>query len=169
MSTVSLVIHPSYTWPVQPDLKPVRHSAIMAGLQPAQVYAVVVDFSVYPRLFPEIKQTKVLGNNGQSVQVEFRGNMVLPFRYVLNLVCDAQAGSVTWTYVEGEMVKNSTGSWRFSPEGAGTRVDYQTSLQIEAPLPGFLLRKITDGLVTLSLPAMFASVEREARNRSGGG
>jgi hypothetical protein len=44
-------------------------------------------------------------------------------------------------------------------------VEYQVSLDIEAPVPGFLLRKITDGLLTLSLPAMFASVEREARAR----
>lgn len=139
----------------------------MAGLSPAQVYAVVVDFPAYPRLFPELKQTKVLGQDGQRVKVEFRGNMVLPFRYVLDLDCDAQAGSVTWTYVEGELVKNSVGGWRFANEGEGTRVDYETSLQIEAPLPGFILRKITDGLVTLSLPAMFASVEREARRRIG--
>lgn len=120
----------------------------MAGLSPAQVYAVVVDFAAYPRLFPELKQTQILGQSGQRVKVEFRGNMVLPFRYVLDLDCDAQAGSVTWTYVEGEMVKNSVGGWRFSAEGDGTRVDYETSLQIEAPLPGFILRKITDGLVT---------------------
>jgi ribosome-associated toxin RatA of RatAB toxin-antitoxin module len=150
---------------VQPDLKPVRHSALISGILPAQIYAVVVDFPAYPRLFPEIKQTRVLGSNGAKVQVEFRGNMVLPFRYVLDLDCDVQAGRVSWTYVEGEMVKNSTGSWRFSAEGEGPRVDYETCLQIEAPLPGFLLRKITDGLVTLSLPAMFASVEREARRR----
>ncbi len=141
----------------------------MAGLSPAQIYAVVVDFAAYPRLFPELKQTKVLSSTGQKVQVEFRGTMVLPFRYVLDLHCDAQAGSVTWTYVEGEMVKNSIGSWRFTAEGDGTRIDYETSLHIEAPLPGFILRKITDGLLTLSLPAMFASVEREARKRSSAG
>jgi ribosome-associated toxin RatA of RatAB toxin-antitoxin module len=139
----------------------------MAGLSPAQVYAVVVDFPAYPRLFPEIKQSKVLGDHGHKVRVEFRGNVVVAFRYVLELDCDAQAGSVTWTYVEGEVVKNSAGGWRFSAEGDGTRVDYQATLQIEAPLPGFILRKVVDGLVTLSLPAMFASVEREARKRIG--
>jgi ribosome-associated toxin RatA of RatAB toxin-antitoxin module len=138
----------------------------MAGLAPAQIYAVVVDFASYPQLFPEIKQTKILGSQGQQVKVEFRGTMVLPFRYVLDLTCDAQAGRVSWTYLEGEMVKNSVGSWQFTAEGNGTRVDYETSLQIEAPVPGFILRKITDGLVTLSLPAMLASVEREARKRS---
>jgi ribosome-associated toxin RatA of RatAB toxin-antitoxin module len=139
----------------------------MAGLTPAQIYAVVVDFPAYPQLFPEIKQTKVLANNGQKARVEFRGYMVLPFRYVLDLDCDAQAGRVSWTYVEGEMVKNSVGSWHFVVECDGTRVDYETSLLIEAPVPGFILRKITDGLVSLSLPAMFASVERETRKRTG--
>jgi ribosome-associated toxin RatA of RatAB toxin-antitoxin module len=147
--------------------KPVRHSALMAGVSPAEVFAVVVDFPAYPRLFPEIKQVRVLSNEAGRVRAEFRGNLVLPFRYVLDLDCDAQTGTVKWIYVEGEMVKDSTGGWRFAAESAGTRVEYQVSLRIEAPVPGFLLRKITDGLLTLSLPAMFASLEREVGRRRG--
>jgi ribosome-associated toxin RatA of RatAB toxin-antitoxin module len=152
---------------MDPNPKPVRHSALMAGVSPAEVFAVVVDFPAYPRLFPEIKQARVLGSEAGKVRAEFRGNLVLPFRYVLDLDCDAQAKTVTWTYVEGEMVKDSTGGWRFVAEAGGTRVDYQVSLRIEAPVPGFLLRKITDGLLTLSLPAMFASIEREVGRRRG--
>ena len=150
---------------MDPLVKPVRHSALLADASPAEIYAVVVDFAAYPRLFPEIKAARVLQSEGKRVRVEFRGNLVLPFRYVLDLTCDAQAGTVTWTYVEGEMVKNSTGGWRFSAEATGTRVEYEVALKIEAPVPGFLLRKITDGLVTLSLPAMFASIERETKRR----
>jgi coenzyme Q-binding protein COQ10 len=143
----------------------VRHSALMAGLSPAEVFAVVVDFPAYPRLFPEIKQVRVLSSEAGKVRAEFRGNLVLPFRYLLDLDCDAQARTVTWTYVEGEMVKDSTGGWRFTAEAGGTRVEYEVALRIEAPVPGFLLRKITDGLLTLSLPAMFASIEREVERR----
>jgi len=150
---------------MDPNLKPVRHSALVAGVTPAEVLAVVVDFPAYPRLFPEIKQACVLRSEEGRVRVEFRGNLLLPFRYVLDLDCDAQAGTVSWTYVEGEVVKNSTGGWRFSAEAGGTRVDYEVALCIDAPLPGFLLRKITDGLVTLSLPAMFTSIEREVGRR----
>jgi ribosome-associated toxin RatA of RatAB toxin-antitoxin module len=150
---------------MDPNLKPVRHSALMAGVTPAEVLAVVVDFPAYPRLFPEIKQACVLRSEEGRVRVEFRGNLLLPFRYVLDLDCDAQAGTVSWTYVEGEVVRNSTGGWRFSAEAGGTRVDYEVALCIDAPLPGFLLRKITDGLVTLSLPAMFTSIEREVGRR----
>jgi ribosome-associated toxin RatA of RatAB toxin-antitoxin module len=146
-------------------LKPVRHSAFMAGASPAEVFAVVVDFPAYPRLFPEIKQARVLQTEAGRVRAEFRGNLLLPYRYVLDLDCDAQAGTVKWTYVEGELVKDSTGGWRFAAEAGGTRVEYQATLRIEAPVPGFLLRKITDILVTLSLPAMFASIEREVGRR----
>ena len=150
---------------MDPNLKPVRHNVFMTGASPAEVYAVVVDFPAYPRLFPEIKETRVLRAENGRVRAEFRGNLVLSFRYVLDLDCDEQAGTVTWTYVEGEVVKNSTGGWRLSPEAGGTRVEYEVAMRIDAPLPGRLLRKITDGLVTLSLPTMFSSIEREVGRR----
>ena len=149
-------------------LVPVKKSAVLPGLAPAAVYAVVVDFAAYPRLFPEIKEVRVLSTCGQRVRAEFRGNIVLPFRYVLDLDCDADSLTVDWRYVEGEVVKRSEGGWRFVAEGGGTRVDYSVAMEVSAPLPGFLLRKITEGLVALSLPAMFASVEREAKSRASG-
>jgi ribosome-associated toxin RatA of RatAB toxin-antitoxin module len=139
----------------------------MPGVSPAAAYAVVVDFAAYPRLFPEIKAAAVLSTDGKRVRAEFRGNIVLPFRYVLDLDCDENALTVDWRYVEGEVVKNSEGGWRFAAEGGGTRVEYRVAMEISAPVPGFLLRKITDGLVALSIPAMFASLEREAKARAG--
>ena len=59
------------------------------------------------------------------------------------------------------------GSWRFTPEGGGTRVDYRVAMDVRAPVPGFILRKITDGLVSASLPRMFTSIEPEVRRRQG--
>ncbi len=145
--------------------EPVTRSAVMPAVAPAAAYAVVVDFPAYPRLFPEIKEVRVLRAEGKRVRAEFRGNIVLPFRYVLDLDCDPDALTVDWHYVEGEVVKGSEGGWRFFPEGDGARVEYRVAMDIAAPLPAFLLRKITDGLISLSLPAMFASIEREAKSR----
>jgi hypothetical protein len=76
---------------------------------------------------------------------------------------------VDWTYVEGEVVAGSAGGWRLAPERDGTAVDYTAALEIRAPVPGFILRKITDGLVSASLPNMFASIEREVRRRQAAG
>lgn len=145
---------------------------MIARATPDQLYAIVTDFAAYPRLFPEIRATRVLSGaeapgTGGTARVEFRAQVVLPVRYVLDLVCDPAARAVDWTFVEGEIVSDSIGSWRFAPEGDGTAMAYRVSLDVKAPVPGFVLRKVTDGLVAASIPAMFAAIEREARRRQG--
>jgi ribosome-associated toxin RatA of RatAB toxin-antitoxin module len=148
--------------------EPVRRTHFVPA-SPAEVYAVVVDFAAYPRLFAELKATRVLAAEGKRQRVEFSAQVVIPARYVLDLICDPEALTVDWTYVEGEVVTGSVGSWRFSPEGQGTRVEYRAALDIQAPLPGFILRKVTDALVSASLPAMFASITREVAARKARG
>src|SRR3954452_1699082 len=153
----------------------VRRDHFVPGAPPAEVYAVVVDFAAYPRLFPEFSSTRVLpvdgaplpgGALGKRIRVEFNVKVVLAVRYVLDLVCDAQAPAVDWTFVEGEVVSQSQGSWRFTTEGGGTRVDYAAGLEVRAPLvPGFVLRKVTDAVLSASIPAMFAAITREVAAR----
>ena len=145
--------------------EPVHRTHTVARATPAEVYAVVVDFAAYPRLFPEIKQTRIVSTNGNVVRVDFRAEAVISVRYVLDLTCDPAALKVDWTFVEGEIVTGSTGGWRFTPAGDGTTVDYRAVLDVKAPLPGFILRRVTDGLVAASLPNMFASIERDVRAR----
>jgi coenzyme Q-binding protein COQ10 len=147
--------------------EPVERRHHIARSTPAEVYAVVTDFAAYPRLFPEIKATRVLTTTGNVVRVEFQAQVVVSVRYVLDLACDAVAATVAWTFVEGEIVADSVGGWRFAAAGDGTTIDYQVAMDIRAPLPGFVLRKVTDGLVAASLPNMFASIEREVRKRQG--
>jgi ribosome-associated toxin RatA of RatAB toxin-antitoxin module len=145
--------------------EPVQRRHLLPRATPAEVYAVVTDFAAYPRLFPEIKATRVVQTTGPVVRVEFRAQIVLPIRYVLDLTCDPEGGTVDWTFVEGEIVADSVGGWRFSAEGEGTAIEYRVSLEVKAPVPGFVLRKVTDGLVAASLPNMFSALEREVRKR----
>ena len=149
--------------------EPVQRRHFMAQATPAEVYAVVVDFPAYPRLFPELTDARVLSTAGSVSRVEFRARMVLPVRYVLDLTCVPEVPSVDWQFVEGEIVTASTGSWRFTPEAGGTSVEYRAALDVRAPVPGIILRKITDGLVSASLPRMFTSIEAEVRRRRGAG
>jgi ribosome-associated toxin RatA of RatAB toxin-antitoxin module len=148
-----------------PTRDPVERIHHIARATPAEVYAVVTDFEAYPRLFAEFKQARVLSTSGNVRRVEFRAQVVLAVRYVLDLACDPSALTIDWTFVEGEIVAGSTGGWRFAAEGDGTAVRYRASLDVRAPLPGFVLRKVTDGLVAASLPAMFAAIDREVRRR----
>jgi ribosome-associated toxin RatA of RatAB toxin-antitoxin module len=135
------------------------------GAQPRDIYDIVTDFPAYPRIFPEMKSTRVLAVEGNRHRVEFRLEQVVAVRYVLDLHCDAQALTVNWTYVEGEVVTNSQGSWRFVAEGDGTRLEYQAALSINAPLPGFVVRRVTQALVSVSLTGMFKAIETEWQAR----
>jgi len=103
--------------------EPVQKRHLLSRATPAEVYAVVTDFAAYSRLFPEIKATRVLETKGALVRVEFRAQIVLPIRYVLDLVCDPERRTVDWTFVEGEIITSSVGSWRFSAEGEATAID----------------------------------------------
>jgi ribosome-associated toxin RatA of RatAB toxin-antitoxin module len=145
--------------------EPVRRRHRITSATPREIYDVVSDFSAYPRLFPEFKEARILRTTGDVVRVEFRAQVVLAVRYVLDLACRPDGPAIDWTFVEGEIVTGSVGSWRFTADGADTTVEYTASLDVRAPLPGFMLRKVTDGLVSASLPAMFASIEREVRRR----
>lgn len=144
---------------------PLRRSHLARGATPAELYAVVTDFEAYPRLFRDMKSATIKERVGNRTRVEFRLEMVVAIRYVLDLVCDPAAYTVDWTYVEGEVVTGSEGAWRFVPEKDGTRMDYKVALQIKAPLPGFVIRRVTDALVSASLPAMFTAIEQEAAAR----
>ena len=145
---------------------PVERTYRIANATPREVYDVVVDFERYPRLFPEFKSVRVLESGEGHVRVEFRADIVLAVRYVLKLALDPVALTVDWTFVEGEIVADSRGAWRFREEAPGAvRVDYKASILVKAPLPGFIVRKATDALVSASLPGMFASIEREVRRR----
>jgi ribosome-associated toxin RatA of RatAB toxin-antitoxin module len=144
---------------------PLRRSHFAKGATPAELYAVVTDFEAYPRLFREMKSATVKERVGNRTRVEFKLEMVVAIRYVLDLVCDPEALTVDWTYVEGEVVTGSEGAWRFVPEKDGTRMDYRVAITINAPLPGFVIRRVTDALVAASLPAMLASVDTEAARR----
>jgi hypothetical protein len=91
---------------------------------------------------------------------------VLAVRFVLDLTCQPDVPSVDWTFVEGDVVSGSVGSWRLVAEAGATVLDYTCSLDVRAPLPRCVLRGATNGLVVIALPLMFASIEREVRRRN---
>jgi coenzyme Q-binding protein COQ10 len=148
--------------------EPVRRTHQVRGAQPRELYDIVTDFEAYPRMFREMKSVRLLASEGNRRRVEFRLEMVVAVRYTLDLLCNPEALTVDWTYVEGEVVTGSEGSWRFIPEGDGTRIEYQAALTINAPLPGFVVRRVTQALVSASLPSMFAAIESELASRRRG-
>jgi ribosome-associated toxin RatA of RatAB toxin-antitoxin module len=138
---------------------------VIHGIPPAQVYAVVTDYASYPRIIPEFTGAKVLREDGNLVRVEFRARVVVEVRYVLDVVHDRERFTTSWTFVEGEVVSDSVGGWSLRAEGDGTHVTYRAGMAIKAPLPKFVINKVSNALMGTSIPNMFRAVEREAQAR----
>jgi ribosome-associated toxin RatA of RatAB toxin-antitoxin module len=150
-------------------LETIEREHVVGGIPPQAVFAVVTDYASYPRIIPEFTGAKILSRSGPegSIQrVEFRARVVVEVRYVLEIVHDLAALTTSWTFVEGEVVSDSVGGWRCTAEGDGTRIHYRAGMAIRAPLPKFVINKVSNALMGSSIPNMFKAVEREAQARA---
>jgi ribosome-associated toxin RatA of RatAB toxin-antitoxin module len=148
-------------------LETIAREHVIRGVQPRALYDIVTDYACYPRIFPEFTGVKVVAENGSRKQVEFRARVVVEVRYVIDIVHDPEKLSTRWTYVTGEVVSDSAGGWDFAPSGAGdTLIRYHAGMAIRAPLPKFVINKVSNALMGTSIPNMFRAVEREAHARA---
>jgi ribosome-associated toxin RatA of RatAB toxin-antitoxin module len=147
-------------------LETIEREQLVPGLAPQALYDVVTDYSCYPRIFPEFSGCKVISENGTTRRVEFRARVAMvEVRYTLDIVHDPATWKTEWTFVEGEVVSDSKGGWQFVPEGDGTRIKYHAGMAIRAPLPKFVINKVSNALMGTSIPNMFRALEREAQAR----
>jgi ribosome-associated toxin RatA of RatAB toxin-antitoxin module len=148
------------------SLETIERQHLIRGVTPAQCYEVVTDYNCYSRIFPEFTGCRVLREDGALKRVEFRARVVVEVRYVLDIKHDPDKFTTQWTFVEGEVVSDSIGGWKFTADGADTRVDYHAGMAVKAPLPKFVINKVSNALMGSSIPNMFRALEREAQARS---
>jgi ribosome-associated toxin RatA of RatAB toxin-antitoxin module len=149
-------------------LETIEREHVLPRCTPAQAYAVVVDYPSYPRVFPEFTACRVLESDGARRRVEFIAKVVVEVRYVLDIHQDDAAFTTRWSFVEGKVISNSVGGWRFTQRGQDTLVHYNAGIEVNAPLPGFVINKISKMLLGSSIPQMFRSLEREVAARHPG-
>ena len=148
-------------------MREVERTHFVAGAKPRELFDIVTDYEHYPRFFPEFTGTRVISRDGDRVRVEFRAKMVKEVRYTLDIKHQSEGPelSTSWTFVEGQIVSDSRGGWKFRDENGGTRIDYRAGIDVKAPLPGFIINKISEAILGSSIPNMFKALEKEAAVR----
>lgn len=147
-------------------LETIERETVIRGVLPRALYEIVTDYPCYPRIFPEFTGCRVVREMGATKRVEFRARVVVEVRYVLDIVQDPERLATRWSFVEGDVVSDSVGGWAFLAEGEDTKIHYHAGMAVKAPLPKFVINKISNALMGSSIPNMFQAVEREARARS---
>ncbi|WP_299057756.1 SRPBCC family protein [uncultured Nocardioides sp.] len=140
-------------------------SSIVVDAPPAQVMDVIADFESYPQWAKGMKSVEVVepgaaGARAERVRFELD---VTPIRdeYTLAYEWDGDR-EVTWSLVEGTMLKTLDGAYTLRPldGGARTEVSYRLSLDVTIPLIGMIKRKGEKILIDTALKGLKKRVEQ---------
>ena len=137
-------------------------SSIVIDAPPAAVMDVIADFAAYPDWAKGVKQATVRaeGAAGRAKEVFFALD-VSPIKdeYTLAYKWDGY-DEVTWTLVEGKMLRALDGAYTLTDRGDGsTEVTYRLALDVSIPLIGMLKRKGEKILIDTALKGLKKRVE----------
>lgn len=145
-------------------------ASILIEAPAADVMAVIADFPSYPAWAKGVTVADVResfdeadpGAFGRAQRVFFALD-VSPIKdeYTLEYVWDGDR-SVTWTLVEGKMLRALDGAYVLRETGLGTEVTYRLSLDVSIPLIGMLKRKGEKILIDTALKGLKKRVETGA-------
>jgi ribosome-associated toxin RatA of RatAB toxin-antitoxin module len=132
--------------------------SIVINAPPDKVFDVIAQYDRYTEFLPEVKKIRTSDRKGNEVKVHYEINLVKTVRYTI-LAREERPKRMSWTFVEGEMMKDNTGSWVLEPEGEGkTRVTY--TVEVALALGPLVPKAIITGLVDQSLPKMLEAFKR---------
>ncbi|MBJ7356235.1 SRPBCC family protein [Nocardioides sp.] len=137
-------------------------SSIVVDAAPEAVMDVIADFDAYPHWAKGVTtvETVVEGADGRAEQVFFALD-VSPIKdeYTLAYIWEGHR-RVTWTLVEGKMLRALDGAYELRDLGNGsTEVTYRLALDVSIPLIGMLKRKGEKILIDAALKGLKKRVE----------
>ncbi len=137
-------------------------SSIVVDAPPAEVMAVIADFPAYPQWAKGVNVAEVTAETaeGRAERVYFELDVApIKDQYTLAYVWHGD-DEVTWTLVEGRMLKALDGVYALRDLGNGsTEVTYSLALDVNIPLIGMLKRKGEKILIDTALKGLKKRVE----------
>lgn len=132
--------------------------SIVINAPPDKVFDIITDYEKYPQFVSEVKKVTTSERQGNTVKLNYEINLVKTIRYTIR-VTEERPKKMSWTFVEGDVMKTNTGSWVLEPEGEGkTRATYTVEVTVGPLVP----KAIINGLVDQSLPKMMDAFKRRA-------
>lgn len=137
-------------------------SSIVIDAPPAEIMSVIADFDSYPHWAKGVTVADVVSeyDDGVAEQVFFALD-VSPIKdeYTLSYEWNGHR-EVTWTLVEGKMLRALDGAYILRDLGNGsTEVTYRLALDVTIPLIGMLKRKGEKILIDTALKGLKKRVE----------
>lgn len=136
---------------------------IRIDASPQRCYEVAIDFERYPAWARDLRDAAILERDeqGRGTRVEFRAaGLGQSFRYVLAYDFSRAPEEFSWQLVESDRLRALDGSYRFEPDGEGTRVHYDLTVDLAFPLPGLIKRRAAGMVMGTALKELKKEIER---------
>ncbi|HLL04420.1 MAG TPA: SRPBCC family protein [Myxococcaceae bacterium] len=125
-----------------------------------KVFDVITQYEKYTQFLPEVKEVRTSNRQGNEVNVHYKVDLMKTVKYTIRSK-EERPTRMSWTFVEGEFMKDNKGSWVLEPEGEGkTKATYTVEMALGALVP----KSIVNALVETSLPKMMDAFKRRAES-----
>jgi ribosome-associated toxin RatA of RatAB toxin-antitoxin module len=137
---------------------------IYIDADPRTVMDVIADIGSYPEWVSEYKEAEVLEADAEGYPKVARlvlDATVLKDTMVLSYDWPKNHDSVRWSLVSSSLLKSLDGAYRLEPNGSGTDVTYELTVDLAVPMIGLLKRKAERRLTDTALKDLKKRVEAE--------
>ncbi|HVG62278.1 MAG TPA: SRPBCC family protein [Hyalangium sp.] len=125
-----------------------------------KVFDVITQYEKYGEFLSEVKEVRTSGRQGNEVNVHYKVDVVKTIKYTIR-VKEERPTRMSWTFVEGEFMKDNKGHWVLEPAGEGkTKATYTVEMALGALVP----KSVVNALVETSLPKMLEAFKRRAES-----
>ena len=133
---------------------------------PEVCYEAIVDFETYPEWQEAVVRIEVLERYPDGLGKLVELHVDAKFRevvYTLHYHHD-RPRRLWWDFVEGEGVTYIDGEYLFEPldEGERTHATYRLGVDPGVPMPGFIARRLNEGVMRRSIKDTKAEAERRS-------
>ncbi len=125
------------------------------------VFGIITDYEKYPEFLSEVKAVRVSERREGEAVVQYEVSILKTIRYTLKHK-EEKPRRVSWSLVEGELMRENQGSWLLEPQGKQTRATYS----IEMTLGPLVPKAMVNALVDSSLPKMLESFKKRAEGKA---
>jgi ribosome-associated toxin RatA of RatAB toxin-antitoxin module len=134
-------------------------ASIDIAARPDEIMAVIADFEHYPDWVDSMKSAEVLSfvdDKAKTVRMVL-DHTLLKDDYVLAYEWKPQA--VSWTLLEGNLLRAMESSYQLKANGAKTTVRYTLTVDINMPMIGMFKRKAEKTIIDGALDGLKKKVE----------
>lgn len=125
-----------------------------------KVFDVITQYEKYGEFLSEVKEVRTSGRQGNEVNVHYKVDVVKTIKYTIRAK-EERPTRMSWTFVEGEFMKDNKGHWQLEPAGEGkTKATYTVEMALGALVP----KSVVNALVETSLPKMLEAFKRRAES-----